>query len=637
MNLSFLKAYKYLCLLFSFVFAISAATAQESAPHDVFFAAAEAGHNGRFQRSIELFNAEISKLDTITQVALLAKGHKNLGRVHESIGDYANAMIEYHEALKYYKLANDKTGEIEILNNFGYFYEIQFNFERAQEYYQQALTAATATEDERSIANCLTALGSLKASFLGDFEGGMLFLDSAKNIYLQRNEARGLAIIYNELAKAFGNNGKFVESLEFYRKSYQLDLNSENTVGQVISENNIAGIFFYMQQYDSCFTYIDKALEKASKLGMVDDLRSSYRILAYVYKEMGEFDKSFEAFEQYLEFSDSVLIAENMLAVKKLHTEYESDLKDQEIESLHQKALIAAYQQEALSVQSEKRKKWLMILIGAAIVILLVSRVVYSRNKHRQRIESLRVELDASEQKRTVADELRISQIKAIKAQMNPHFIFNVLSSVQHSVLNQDSKSAMLHLSSFSELMRNVLRQSEAHWISLKDELQLLQNYTDLESLRFKNGIAYTTSIELPVDAQGERLDLDEVMIPSLLIQPLIENAVKHGLNHENGNGAVELRIEVESQSMFRVTLVDNGIGCKASGALKDKHNSGMSLGMNGVKQRLNNIYKITKTTGALSIEDLCDDDGQVVGTCIRFLLPFVLEDQVHLQKELIV
>lgn len=626
------------CLTLFLLVAGKIACAQ--ADFDVHFEKAiEARLDGRYERSAKLYTEAIAELDTTTHIEELAQAYRECGRVYEALGNFSAAMENYRQALNYFTKSNDLVGQSRVLNAFGYFYELQFDHNYALEYYKKALQKAKLSGDIDAITEAMTSIGSIKASNDADPSEGHAYLDSVITLKIESNHLNDLSIVYNEKAKAYAFAKEFEKGLKYYHLSYAIDLRENNVAGQVISENNLASALLFSGQHDSALYYSSMALEKAKRLKLIDDQRFSFRIQAYCHKDMGNYDQAFATFEDYVAMSDSVFFAQNMTSAKRLQAEYDSDLKDQEIESLHQKALIAGYQQEAVSLQSEVRKKWIVFIVIFAILILVISVSMFLRAQTRQRNKMLRKELEASEQKRKVEDELRLSQIKAIKAQMNPHFMFNVLASVQHFVMNNDTKNALLQLDNFSALMRSILHQSEAHWISLKDELQLLQSYTELEALRFAEGIEYSTVVELPTDEDGIPLDADDVMIPSLLIQPLVENAVKHGLSHKSGARRIIVEIEPRTHSLLHISISDNGIGRAASSKISEKENSGISLGMNGVQKRLSNVYKNTNTSKSeeLRIEDLIDGQQQACGTRVSFVIPFVQEDQVHRQKELIV
>lgn len=198
---------------------------------------------------------------------------------------------------------------------------------------------------------------------------------------------------------------------------------------------------------------------------------------------------------------------------------------------------------------------WFYVLCGLVLVAIVSGYFTW-------RIGMLR---------RRAAMEKRLanSQLSALKAQMNPHFMFNALNSIQDLVLQQDTANAQLYLGKFSELTRAVLEASGDEFISLQKETEMLRLYLDLEKLRFGNDMQYTLLVD-------EQIDTDEMKIPAMLVQPFVENALKHGLLHKQGSKQLEVEFAMKG-AMLVCTIDDNGIGRKAAeeiNARKKKHKS---------------------------------------------------------------
>ena len=172
---------------------------------------------------------------------------------------------------------------------------------------------------------------------------------------------------------------------------------------------------------------------------------------------------------------------------------------------------------------------------------------------------------------------------------MNPHFIFNALNSVNSFIANNDERAANKYLSEFSQLMRSVLENSEEDFIPLAKEIELLEIYVKLEHFRFKDKFDYTISVD-------EQLKLSEYVIPPMLLQPYVENAVWHGLRYKEEKGTLAIKFEPIDSDSIRIIISDDGIGRKKSKALKTAHQKKQnSKGMGNIKKRisiLNNMYK---------------------------------------------
>lgn len=211
-------------------------------------------------------------------------------------------------------------------------------------------------------------------------------------------------------------------------------------------------------------------------------------------------------------------------------------------------------------------------------------------------------------------------ELKAMRAQMNPHFMFNTLNSIQDIVLNKDDKTARIYLADFALMMRMILENSAEKTISLEKELDFITLYLNLEQLRFENKFEVTVIIP-------DSLNLNSIKVPPMLIQPYIENAIIHGLMHKTENGIlnVSFGIEViEGKEFLKCTIYDNGVGRKKSAELsawKEKKHQSMATHITNERlQLLNNINEI-KGYKAIVI-DLENDKEESLGTSVEVYLP---------------
>ena len=206
----------------------------------------------------------------------------------------------------------------------------------------------------------------------------------------------------------------------------------------------------------------------------------------------------------------------------------------------------------------------------------------------------------------------------ALLAQMNPHFIFNSLNSIDSYIIRNESKQASEYLNNFARLMRLILQNSRSNYISLKDELVALGLYLQMESLRFKNKFSYV------VDVQGD-LDINATLIPPMLIQPYIENAIWHGIMCKtNGEaGKVELGIYKKDDNLL-CTISDNGIGRKKAAELKERKSNShkRSMGMQITKDRIEIINKLYNLNTSVRIYDLENENGEASGTRVELIIP---------------
>lgn len=227
--------------------------------------------------------------------------------------------------------------------------------------------------------------------------------------------------------------------------------------------------------------------------------------------------------------------------------------------------------------------------------------------------EKQKTEIELLQNKQKAAE----SRLQSLRLQMNPHFLFNALNSIQQMILANEELIATKYLSRFSKLLRSILIHSDKEMISLKEELEILKLYVELESVRFKEAFSH----EIICD---DELDCDEVKIPTLLIQPFVENAIWHGLMHKEGMR--HLRIEfAEEDDFVRCIIEDNGIGRKKASEMKmssgsDKKHTGKGIQVS--LERLKAMNKNGSASGSLEIIDLTDQQGNALGTKVEIHLP---------------
>ncbi len=211
-------------------------------------------------------------------------------------------------------------------------------------------------------------------------------------------------------------------------------------------------------------------------------------------------------------------------------------------------------------------------------------------------------------------------ELAALRAQMNPHFVFNCLNSINTFILLNDPKNASGYLQKFSKLIRRVLDASRSEYISLRDELDTLRYYIELEQMRY--GGRFTYSITVP-----ETLDPDAFELPPMLVQPYIENAIWHGLMNREGNeGLLSLEVSQNNGALV-IKVEDNGIGRKKAAELKSRSAvTHKSHGMQVTDERIKIINEIYRTSATVHIEDLFDEKGEGKGTRVILIIPIPKE-----------
>jgi ligand-binding sensor domain-containing protein len=232
------------------------------------------------------------------------------------------------------------------------------------------------------------------------------------------------------------------------------------------------------------------------------------------------------------------------------------------------------------------------------------------------------------EQARQTAINKQIAEIRmiALRGQMNPHFIFNSLNSIQHFITTRDKEEALNYLSKFSKLIRKILENSRENTVSISNEVQLLELYIQLEQLRFSNKFDYHIAID-------EKIDMENTEIPPLLIQPYVENAILHGLINKNGKGDLWFSLE-RNNGLLICEIEDNGIGrARAQEIEQGKVSRHRSLGIKVTEERISGLFELLDYKMEVVTEDLFEikqdpeEKPQPAGTRVIISIPVKEEE----------
>lgn len=254
-------------------------------------------------------------------------------------------------------------------------------------------------------------------------------------------------------------------------------------------------------------------------------------------------------------------------------------------------------------------RTWWFILFGIVFVTGVITLIFRLRLRQLKRKQKMELEQQI---------EISKSELKALRAQMNPHFVFNSLNSIQHFILNSKEEEAVKYLGKFARLIRTILNNSEKPMVTINEDIDSIKLYLELEKMRFDNKFDYTISIDRTIDA-----DYDE--IPPMLMQPYLENAILHGINPKEGPGHIS--IEVESRSNYiKCTITDDGVGREKAREVESLKPYGKhrSLGMKITKDRVRILNNMHNSNLSVNIIDLYGPDGKAIGTKVEIFIPYL-------------
>jgi LytS/YehU family sensor histidine kinase len=244
------------------------------------------------------------------------------------------------------------------------------------------------------------------------------------------------------------------------------------------------------------------------------------------------------------------------------------------------------------------------IILITAIWLLYHFRVLDIRKQEKQKSDLQR--------------EASNMEMKALQAQMKPHFIFNAINSIQSYIIDNDVDKALHYLSMFSKLIRKTLLNASKEFIPLQEELEYLKFYIEIEKMRFEGLFTYEQIVHPEITPEA-------ILIPPMIVQPFVENAIKHGLIKKKENCKLLIEVSKVDDQHFKFIVQDNGVGRNKSNSNNDLPNAHQSKGMHIVSERLN-LLNGTHQTNAyqMTIIDLTDEHGKSAGTRIEIAFPIV-------------
>lgn len=521
---------------------------------------------GNYEKSLEYNLKSLEIKNQMVENGLL-KTEKSLAQSYNNIGTTYDLLKQFQKALKYHQKAlqirkklSDSTGIARSLHNFGSVYEKQKEYKEALKYYQEALALREKLGSKREIAETLNNLGNIM-KFLNDNEKALAYYNEALHLFTEIND-KGRA---------------------------------------TFATNNIAGIYLKQKKPSKAYPYIIEGIELAIETGQKKTLGEIYANLVDYYVLTGDYKNAFKTQEKFLQLKDTLYSTNLAEKVSEMQTKYETERKEKEI-------VLLTKDNEIQSLKIRKQSIQLYLLITVVLVVVLIGSLLFSRYKLKQKHYHSELE------KKNLETEQRL-----LRSQMNPHFIFNSLNSIQSYISGNDAFIAMTYLSKFAKLMRYILENSRKKMISLEDEVNTLQLYIELERIRFKQKFDFIIEID-------PKLQPETTYIPPMLIQPFVENSIKHGLRNIKEQGHLQLNFKSNNEVIF-CSINDNGIGRDQAQKLnKDKKGKHKSLGMHLTKERLEALNSESKSDIKVEIIDLKNEKGEPAGTEVQITLPFEIE-----------
>lgn len=532
-----------------------------------------------FHEPLEVNSTVGNVRDTIRMIEGLALAYGNLGMFHRSID-------LYQKAIEIGKKNNFSKTELLILTlKVGGDYFLMGNADSAKLYLDKALAYPDINPSIQALKyRPLAGLGDFYY-LAGEINTALFYKQKAFDWYSDQGFLFWALKLSNELGIIYYNNNELNTALTYLRQS-------EDIFKEMLARDS-------WYRYDSLKYIVNFGTElffpvprRQMKELMWVEVKSMYARLF----QISEGINSNEALKYHIAYFNATDTLNNLQRTREsleIQTRYESERKEVQIESLSQEN---AFQEFKL----RQSGFFLLGLGGLVLLVIILAIVLIRQNKLREQQKNL------------------LLQQKLFRSQMNPHFIFNSLTSIQSFILDEEAHKASKYLSRFSKLVRNILDSSVEEYVPLEEEITTIENYLELQKIRFQDKFDYSIEID-------EKINPEYINIPPMLAQPFIENSIEHGIKHKKSKGDISIRFTLKDK-LIVFEVEDDGVGReKAKEILYKQNKKHKSLATAITFERIRVLNKKLKEKITLEIIDLKDDRNNPSGTKVSFGIPNII------------
>lgn len=567
----------------------------------------------------------------------MAYAYNQLGTKFRNISDFPRA-IEYHQqGLEAATDAGNLEFRIFSLNMLGVVYRRNDAIKTALDYNQEALELAESIEApsegiKRSINVSLNSIGNIYQA-LKQYDLAIDHYKRSLKLEGELDNKQGLAVNYQNMGECLEAQGKLDEALESYRTALGYDRQIGSERGEVICNNSIAQVYIKRKEPQTALALLEETLgmaeatkdrhitssvhinhgwalmevgrhaeaEKALLKGLresedhnlVRNIALSYDLLSSLAEQQGRPVDALDFYKKSRAYEDQVTNDVNLSYVNDIIMRYDTEKKNNQIE-------ILAKENEIVKLRLRRNQNTLLV---SALMVALFSLILYILYRQYQ--------LKSDKKLLTLEQSM-------LRSQMNPHFLFNSLNSIKLYIINNEKKNAVHYLNKFSKLVRKILEASSVKEIALAEELETVELYMNIENIRFNNEIQFEVTID-------EGIDTHLVKIPSLILQPFLENALWHGLSSKSGEKRIHLHVSRANSHFINIAITDNGVGREEAEKVKEsKVLKRKSVGIDITKERLANFSKDYQNSFQVDIVDLYDEEGKPSGTQVVLHIPTI-------------
>lgn len=543
-----------------------------------------------FEGALELTNRAIETARTVNDTLPLADALNTLGNLYKDMLLFNEAIDSYFDALELWELKKDTNGLAIAYGSIALMYFYQQEYDRALEFNFKKLPVSERMGDLWEQSKTLNNISQIYTA-QNMHDSALFYLRQSLQLNKKMNFSSGIADACHNIASAFSLKGELDSAFHYISLSLDLaeKINDPEIVDYLVTLGRIQR---KMRNYDDAMDNALKAYNMAESRKEPIAIASAAGLLSELYSETGRKDLAYDYLKEYHTINDSISNNEFLKKITRLEIQNEYDRKQEAAEFEHKQELVL---RENRIRQQKQYVRGLVILI----ILLAVISLFYIRNT-RLRARYERIDLEQ----------------RLLRAQMNPHFIFNSLCAIQDLIMAGQPEKANAFLVKIASLMRNILENSREEFIPLEKEIETLKLYLDVQQLRFESGFEYNFNIDSLIDPEN-------ISVPPMLAQPCLENSVEHGLLPGKNGGKIEVSYTIEDK-VLKLEVTDNGMGRELSGKeTKGQDIKKQSIATTVIQERLEFFRKKLKIKSiSYDIKDL-SEISNTPGTKVTIMMPF--------------
>lgn len=577
----------------------------------------------------------------INQIIKYAKEHNynkgyrmaysGLGAIYQRKSDNKQALFYFQKSVEYARKGNNEKDLCGSLYNVAAINALLLNYDKAIGNATEALTIAIRNNDSLRIARCYKVMADCYYA-RNEIDKSISYIEKSADIFRNINKPKDLtktlmssagirvdkgdySIALKQLSEseAIANSMEDILSLSniyilmgacydqlnqtsvaesYFLKGLDICKQIGNKLEETSALNYLGSLYLKEKKYALAEQYLLDALKMATETNSINDLKDIHGTLADLYNIKQDFKKAYYHKQQFAVYADAVMNEEKMKTAEELSIKFETQEMENKNKLLQQENAL----QKLTSEQKNTRKNiFLYILISLAVLLLASILFLYNYSKQKSVIHTNKT------------NELKQ---KLLLTQMNPHFIFNSVDNIQSLIYNKQDEQAINYLTKFSKLTRQILENSRENYISLAEELNMLDNYLTIQQLLYNNNFTYTITLD-------EAINPENLLVPPMLTQPFIENAIKHGLKNKTEHGKVAIFYTLKNSVLF-FEVSDNGSGLSNNEDAKQQK----SLSTQITRDRLAIIH--THKDINIQTQNIIGSDNSIQGVKTFFEIPYV-------------